>query len=98
MANEYPAGVEITGEVSPEYAAILTPEALAFVAKLQRTFGARRAELLQQRQERQRALDARRMFDFLPETAAVRAGHWSIAPTPADLHDRRVQITGPTAP
>jgi malate synthase len=96
MANEYPAGVEIIGAVSPEYAAILTPEALAFVAKLQRTFGARRLELLQRRQERQRALDAGQMFDFLPETAEIRMGDWRIALTPADLQDRRVEITGPT--
>ncbi len=96
MSSEYPTGVEIAAPMTPEYAAILTPEAVGFVAKLQRTFGARREELLERRQERQRALDGGALPDFLPETAAIRAGDWSIAPIPAEIQDRRVEITGPT--
>jgi malate synthase len=88
--------VEITAPVSSEYATILTPEALAFVAKLQRAFGEQRQSLLQKRIERQAALDAGQLPDFLPETAEIRAAQWTIAPTPADIQDRRVEITGPT--
>ncbi|NWF69621.1 MAG: malate synthase A [Chloroflexi bacterium] len=89
-------GVVITGAMQPGYEAILSAEAVAFVAKLARAFTARRSELLQRRQERWRALDAGQMPDFLPETAAIRAGDWQVAPLPADLQDRRVEITGPT--
>lgn len=90
-----PAGVEILGPVTPEFAQILTPEAMAFVAKLERTFRDTRATLLQKRVERQARLDAGEKPDFLPETAAVRSSEWTIAPTPADLQDRRTEITGP---
>lgn len=90
-----PAGVVITGRITPEYAEILTPEALAFVAKLAREFMPRRAELLQKRAERQTQLDAGKMPDFLPETADIRNSEWTVAPIPADLQDRRVEITGP---
>ncbi len=89
------AGVEVTGPITPEFAEILTPEALAFVAALQRAFDGRRRELLQLRVERQAQLDAGQRFDFLPETAAIRAAEWRVAPIPADLQDRRVEITGP---
>ncbi len=91
-----PAGVEITAPVSAEYATILTPEALQFVAKLQRTFAERRQALLQSRIKRQADFDAGVLPGFLPETADVRASEWTIAPTPADMQDRRVEITGPT--
>jgi malate synthase len=75
---------------------ILTPEALDFVAALQRRFGARRDELLAARTvRRQQAARAGRL-DFLPETAHVRAGDWGVAPAPEDLRDRRVEMTGPT--
>ena len=87
--------IEITAPVSAEFAAILTPTALAFVATLARTFAARREELLQQRERRQVAIDAGQFPDFLPQTASIRQGDWSIAPEPADLQDRRVEITGP---
>src|SRR5262245_20992003 len=89
------AGVTITGPVSPAYATILTPEAVGFVAKLARTFQARRQELLHKRIERQARIDAGEIPDFLPETAEIRAANWKIAPIPADLEDRRVEITGP---
>ena len=92
-----PEGMTVLGEVTPEFAEILTPEALAFVAGLARTFEARRQELLALRIERQKALDGGVLPDFLAETAAVRAGDWTAAPIPADLQDRRVEITGPTS-
>jgi len=88
--------IQVLGPMSPAYAEILTPEALAFVTLLIRTFAGRRAALLQQRAERQVRIDAGILPDFLPETADVRAGDWVIAPEPADLQDRRVEITGPS--
>jgi len=88
-------GVEITGRITPEFAQILTPEAVAFAVKLQRAFGRRRAELLQLRDKRQAEFDAGKLPDFLPETAAVREGDWTCAPVGADIQDRRVEITGP---
>ena len=90
-----PDGIEVRGSVSPEYAEILTPEALAFMAKLDRTFRDTRANLLRRRVERQAELDAGKLPDFLPETAHIRQGEWSVASIPADLQDRRVEITGP---
>ena len=91
----YGAGVEITGRVTPEYAEILTPEAVAFAAKLQRAFGERRAKLLARRAQRQAELDAGKLPEFLPETHAIREGDWMCAPVAADIVDRRVEITGP---
>jgi malate synthase len=90
-----PAGVEIRGPEVPGLAEILVPEAMELVAKLHRTFDARRRELLAVREERQARLDAGERPDFLPETAEVRAGDWRCAPVPADMQDRRVEITGP---
>jgi malate synthase len=91
----YGPGVEITGRVTPEYAEILTPDAVAFAAGLQRAFGSRRAELLARRAARQRELDAGKLPDFLPETRAIRDAAWSCASIPDDIQDRRVEITGP---
>jgi malate synthase len=91
-----PDGVQVNGPIIDGFRNILTREALALVAKLQRTFGARREELLRRRVERQSAFDAGKMPDFLPETAHVREGSWTVAPLPADLEDRRTEITGPT--
>ncbi len=88
-------GLEISGPLAPGYAEILTPEACAFVAELETKFGGRRRELLARRAERQREIDAGRRPDFLPETAAIRAGDWQVPPPPADLVDRRTEITGP---
>jgi malate synthase len=73
----------------------LTPEALAFVEELVREFAPTRAELLRRRVDRQKRIEAGEMPDFLPETADVRSGDWTVAPIPADLQDRRVEITGP---
>jgi malate synthase len=75
---------------------ILNSEALAFVAGLHRRFDGRRRALLAARAERQRAFDAGALPDFLPETASIRESDWTVAPIPADLMDRRVEITGPT--
>lgn len=88
-------GVEIRGEVSPEYAEILTPEALSFVAKLARAFEGTRQELLALRAQRQAEWDAGKLPDFLPETKWIRESEWQVAPLPADLQNRRVEITGP---
>jgi malate synthase len=87
--------IQATVAVEPAFQEILTPEALTFVTELQRRFGARRAELLAARKERQKRLDAGERPGFLPETAHIRAGDWKIKGTPADLQDRRVEITGP---
>jgi len=91
----YPEGIEIRGPITPEFAEILTPEAMAFVAILVRAFTGRREELLQKRIQRQAEIDAGKMPDFLPETEHVREGSWTIDPIPRDLQDRRVEITGP---
>ncbi len=77
------------------YDEVLTPEALALVATLHRAFEPRRRELLARRAEVQARLDAGWLPDFLPETRDVREGDWKVAPIPADLLDRRVEITGP---
>src|SRR5438105_7017040 len=90
------ARAEIAAAAAPRQDEVLTPEAIEFVAELQRRFGARRRELLQARAERQQRLDAGELPDFLPETSEVRDGDWAIEPVPAGLQDRRVEITGPT--
>ncbi|BBF86632.1 malate synthase [Aquitalea magnusonii] len=95
MAVTLPQGVEILAPLTPAFEEILTTEALAFVAKLHRQFEGRRRELIAARVVRQAELDAGKLPDFLPETAAIRAGDWKIAPLPQDLLDRRVEITGP---
>jgi len=91
-----PPGLEITAPLLPEYAEVLTPEALAFVADLARRFEPRRRALLDRRAERQAEFDAGRMPDFLPGTREIRESSWTIAAQPRDLLDRRVEITGPT--
>jgi malate synthase len=73
----------------------LSPEALAFVADLHRRFDPRRRELLEHRKAVLRRLAAGELPDFLQETAKVRSADWRIDPVPAELHDRRVEITGP---
>jgi len=91
-----PDGVQITAEVTAEQAEILTPEALALIAKLHRAFEPRRRELLELRAQRAATLDAGAVPDFLPETAHIRDDpSWQVAPAPADLQDRRAEITGP---
>ena len=89
------AGIELLAHVSNEAEEILTPEALEFVAELERKSRATRAELLRARVERQARIDEGELPDFLPETESIRKGDWQVAPVPADLQDRRVEITGP---
>jgi malate synthase len=96
MTDKYPGGVEIHGRVTPACAEILTPEAVAFVAKLHRQFEPRRQELLAARAARQKRFDAGEMPDFLPDTKQIREREWTIASQPKDILDRRVEITGPT--
>jgi malate synthase len=95
MCVALPSGMNISGVITPEYAEILTPDALALVVKLHRAFEVRRQELLAARVVRTQQLDAGMRPDFLPETKAIRDGAWSIAPLPPALHRRRVEITGP---
>ncbi len=88
-------GVTIRGPMRPGYESVLRPEALAFIAKLERRFGAERRKLLASRDERQARLDRGELPGFLPETEDVRRGQWRVPPPPPDLTDRRVEITGP---
>ncbi|MDQ2861503.1 MAG: malate synthase A [Pseudomonadota bacterium] len=88
--------VEVLGAAHGRAAEILTPEALEFLAGLHRRFDRRRRELLAARAERQTRFDAGERPNFLKETQAIRDGDWTVAPIPADLMDRRVEITGPT--
>ncbi len=87
--------LHITAPVSPAQAEILSPEAKRFVARLASEFEGRRQELLARRRERQAAIDAGQLPDFLPQTADIREREWTVAPIPRDLTDRRVEITGP---
>src|SRR5476649_2333937 len=91
-----PSGVAIRADVAPHHLDVLSPQALAFVAKLHRQFEGRRQDLLAKRAARQQEFDAGKLPDFLPETKTIRESEWTIAPQPADLLDRRVEITGPT--
>ena len=94
MSTDVP-GVEIAGPTVPGLERILTPEALAFLADLQRRFGPEREALLARRAERHARISAGERPAFLDETADIRAADWRVAPAPADLVDRRVEITGP---
>jgi malate synthase len=96
MTGPLPENVSISGRVTPEFAPILTPEALAFLAKLHRQFEPRRRQLLGRRAERQKEFDAGALPDFLAETAKIRDSQWKVGPQPKNLLDRRVEITGPT--
>src|SRR5919108_1092780 len=96
MSGPLPQGVSISGPISKEFAQILTPEALGFVAKLHRKFEPRRQELLARRAERQKEFDAGAKPDFLDSTKKIRESDWVVAPQPKDMLDRRVEITGPT--
>src|SRR6476660_9463909 len=89
-------GVTFTERLKPDYDRVLTGDAVAFVARLHRGFEERRRSLLKARAERQRLFDEGMLPNFLPETRAIREGKWTVAPIPADLEDRRVEITGPT--
>ena len=89
-------GIQLPPEQPNLFDRILTPQALGFVAHLHRKYEARRRELMKARAQRQALLDAgKASFGFLPETRSIREANWLVAPVPADLRDRRVEITGP---
>ena len=96
MPLQPPPGVQILSPITAEIEQVLHHDALSLVATLQRTFNPRRKELLKRRSQRQAEIDAGVLPDFLAETAEVRTSAWQVAPAPADLNDRRVEITGPT--
>jgi malate synthase len=96
MSEKFPGGIEIHGQLTSEYRQILSADALAFFAKLHRVFESRRQALLGARAARQKQFDAGALPDFLADTKSIRESAWSIAPQPADMLDRRVEITGPT--
>lgn len=92
--------IELTfhGKTPKSCAFLLTPEAIAFVADLVEQFGPRRDALLEKRQRRQAEFDKGKLPDFSSKTKEIREGDWVVAPIPADLQDRRVEITGPAEP
>lgn len=87
--------LKITGALTPEYQEILTPDAQTFLAELVEKFYPQQKALLAKRIARQASFDAGELPDFLAETKEIREGDWKVAPVPADLLDRRVEITGP---
>lgn len=89
------SSLEIKGNIAEGYNAILTEDALNFIIPLHKKFNSRRIELLHARELRQKEIDGGKLPDFLPETKEIREGDWTAAPIPADLQDRRVEITGP---
>ena len=88
-------GIEIKGGMGQGYEEVLSDEALGFIAHLQRKFNNTRVKLLEDRKLRQNSIDQGEMPGFLAETASVREGDWEVNPIPADLQDRRTEITGP---
>ncbi|MGB5104828.1 MAG: malate synthase A [Steroidobacteraceae bacterium] len=93
---DLPPGCAVSGALRPGYETVLTRDALEFVVELARKFGPRVEELLARREARQKEIDAGQLPDFLPETRAIREHEWHVTSIPADLQDRRVEITGPT--
>ncbi len=89
--------IQILGPVPAQYADVVTGDALGFVAELHRNFETARRRLMQARVQRQAEIDAGAAPDFLPATRSVREGDWRVAPAPADLTNRRVEITGPSS-
>ncbi|MCP3754100.1 malate synthase A [Streptomyces sp. TBY4] len=96
MSAPAPSLAIVDAEPLPRQDEVLTDAALAFVAELHRRFAPRRAELLARRAARRAEIARTSTLDFLPDTAQVREGDWKVAPAPAALNDRRVEITGPT--
>jgi malate synthase len=89
--------ISVTDDTKPIYfQKVLTDDALAFVADLHEQFNPKRQELLKRRKERQKRFNKGELPNFLPETKSIREGDWQVASAPADLDDRRVEITGPT--
>ena len=94
--SNLPNGLSISGSISPAFATVLTTDALTFFVKLATKFEPTRQSLLTARAVRQKQFDNGTLPDFLPATKHVRDGSWVVAPVPADIQDRRVEITGPT--
>ncbi|WP_335341558.1 malate synthase A [Sedimenticola selenatireducens] len=90
--------IRVNGNLSESFEKVLTPEALQFVADLERRFGQRRKQLLGLRKDRQIRLNDGDFPGFRPETAEIRAADWRVKHAPSDLQDRRVEITGPVDP
>ncbi len=90
-----PDGVEVSQPVPAGCEEMLSEPALEFVRDLERRFRFRRAQVLARREAQKRKLDQGWRPDFLPETRAIRDSAWTVAPVPAELLDRRVEITGP---
>src|SRR3989441_5290187 len=88
--------VQLKHKVEGRMGEVLTPQALGFVARLQRAFGERRQELLRLRDERQTRIEAGGRAHALVTTNSVRDSDWRGAKAPNDLQDRRVEITRPT--
>ncbi|RLQ94104.1 malate synthase A [Falsibacillus albus] len=88
-------GIQITGKIAEGYEQIISDDAIKFVERLERKFGQRRRELLERRREIQKKIDDGWNPDFLPETKHIRESDWTVENIPADLEDRRVEITGP---
>jgi malate synthase len=93
-AQSQPAGV--IGSTTGAQARVLTPEAVRFLVRLSTMFEQRRRQLLAERCARQQQIDQGELPDFPAETTDIRQASWKIADTPANLQDRRVEITGPT--
>jgi malate synthase len=89
------SGIQILGKRPADAGRVLTPDALAFLARLSRKFEPTRRALLARRAERRQRFDSGEPPDFLPETEAIRKGEWKVAATPPDLQKRWVEITGP---
>ncbi len=90
------ARLELQGRAEASFDEVLSPDALEFVSELHAEFDQRRQELLRARAERRARLAEGEMLDFLPETADIRSGDWTVAPVPEALQQRWVEITGPT--
>ncbi|MDB4896325.1 MAG: malate synthase [Firmicutes bacterium] len=89
-------GINIRGTSGEGFDQVLTPEALVFLRELHRRFNPAREQLLRHRMERQAMINTGVLPDFLPGSREIREGDWQVARIPADLQDRRVEITGPT--
>jgi malate synthase len=96
MVIAHQESVHLLGTLLPAYEEILTPAAVEFVTQLTRAFSERRSALLERRKQRQADIKAGHLPDFLDETEDIRRAVWQVAPLPADILDRRVEITGPT--
>lgn len=95
LSLEHSHGIKILGKLVPEYEKIITPQALIFLSKLQRTFNPTREALLSRRSEVQHQINEGKMPGFLDHTRDVRESSWEVASIPDDILDRRVEITGP---